>query len=102
MVRDTLKEFIASGPTEQELRAAKQNIVGGFPLRIDSNKKIHDYLALIGFYDLPLDYLDDFPRNVQRVTVEDVKRAFAKHVNPDALATVVVGAPETRTSAAPQ
>ena len=33
-------------------------IVGGFPLRIDSNKKIHDYLALIGFYNLPLDYLE--------------------------------------------
>lgn len=102
VVRVTLKEFIAKGPTEQELRAAKQNIVGGFPLRMDSNKKIHDYLALIGYYDLPLDYLNEFPRNVQRVTVEDVKRAFAKHVNPDALATVVVGAPETRTSAAPQ
>lgn len=102
VVRATLKEFIAKGPTEQELRAAKQNIVGGFPLRVDSNKKIHDYLALIGFYNLPLDYLNQFPQNVQRVTVEDVKQAFAKRVNPEALATVIVGAPETRTSAAPQ
>ncbi len=102
VVRVTLKEFIASGPTEQELRAAKQNIVGSFPLRVDSNKKIHDYLALIGYYDLPLDYLNEFPKNVQRVTAEDVKRAFAKRVNPNALVTVVVGAPETKTSAAPQ
>jgi zinc protease len=102
VVRVTLKEFIANGPTEQELRAAKQNIVGSFPLRVDSNGKIHDYLALIGYYDLPLDYLNEFPKNVQRVTVEDVKRAFRKRVHPDALVTVVVGAPETRTSAAPQ
>jgi zinc protease len=102
VVRVTLKEFIANGPTEQELRAAKQNIVGSFPLRVDSNRKIHDYLALIGYYDLPLDYLNEFPKNVQRVTVEDVKRAFRKRVHPDALVTVVVGAPETRTSAAPQ
>jgi zinc protease len=101
VVRATLKDFIASGPTNQELRAAKQNIVGSFPLRLDSNKKIHDYLALIGFYNLPLDYLNEFPKNVQRVTVEDVKRAFGKRVNPNALATVVVGAPETKTSAAP-
>jgi len=101
VVRATLKDFIASGPTNQELRAAKQNIVGSFPLRLDSNKKIHDYLALIGFYNLPLDYLNEFPKNVQRVTVEDVRRAFGKRVNPNALATVVVGAPETKTSAAP-
>ena len=30
---------------QTELEAAKQNIVGGFPLRIDSNRKIHEYLA---------------------------------------------------------
>ncbi|MFO1205883.1 MAG: pitrilysin family protein [Burkholderiales bacterium] len=100
VVRVTLRDFIAKGPTEQELRAAKQNIVGGFPLRVDSNRKIHEYIATIGFYDLPLDYLDRFPGNVERVSVEDVKRAFADRVHPDALATVVVGAPETRTTAA--
>lgn len=102
VVRVTLKDFIANGPTEKELKAAQQNIVGGFPLRVDSNKKIHEYLALIGFYDLPLDYLDAFPGKVQAVTVEDVKAAFRKRVNPEALVTVVVGAPDTKTSAAPQ
>jgi zinc protease len=102
VVRVTLRDFVAKGPTEKELQAAKQNIVGGFPLRVDSNKKIHDYLALIGFYNLPLDYLNDFPAKVQRVTAEDVKRAFQAHVNPEALVTVVVGAPDTKTSEAPR
>jgi zinc protease len=102
VVRATLQEFVANGPTEQELQAAKQNIVAGFPLRVDSNRKIHDYLALIGFYNLPLDYLNEFPKNVQNVTVDAVKSAFRKRVHPEALVTVVVGAPETRTSAAPQ
>ena len=54
----------AEGPAPQELEGAKQNLVGGFPLRIDSNRKIHDYLAVIGFYRLPLDYLDRFPDRV--------------------------------------
>jgi len=40
LVRKTLAEFVANGPTEKELQAAKQNIIGGFPLRIDSNRKI--------------------------------------------------------------
>jgi zinc protease len=75
------------------LLAAKQNIVGGFPLRIDSNSKIVGYLSIIGFYDLPLTYLDDFTNKVDRVTVAQVREAFARHIDPQAMATVIVGAP---------
>lgn len=94
VVQKTLREFLANGPTAQELEAAKQNITGGFPLRIDSNRKIHEYLAVIGFYRLPLSYLDDFVGNVERVTAADVKSAFARRIDPDKLVTVVVGAAE--------
>jgi zinc protease len=94
LARDTLREFIAKGPTEQELKAAKNNIIGGFPLRIDSNRKILEYLCVIGFYDLPLTYLDDFVGKVKRVTVAQVRDAFRRHINPDAMATVIVGAPD--------
>ncbi len=97
LVRDTLAEFIAKGPTEKELVAAKQNIVGGFPLRIDSNRKILDYLSIIGFYDLPLTYLDDFTRKVERVSVAQIRDAFARHIDPRAMATVIVGAPSEST-----
>lgn len=94
VVQKTLREFLANGPTAQELEAAKQNITGGFPLRIDSNRKIHEYLEVIGFYRLPLSYLDDFVGNVERVTAADVKSAFARRIDPDKLVTVVVGAAE--------
>jgi zinc protease len=94
LARKTLAEFIAKGPTEKELLAAKQNIIGGFPLRIDSNRKILDYLSVIGFYELPLTYLDDFTHNIDKVTVAQIRDAFKHHVDPMAMATVVVGAPE--------
>ena len=97
LVRKTLAEFIAKGPTDKELLAAKQNIVGGFPMRIDSNRKILGYLSVIGFYDLPLTYLDDFTGNIEKVTVAQVRDAFARHVDPQAMATVIVGAPEAKT-----
>jgi zinc protease len=100
LVRNTLAEFIAKGPTKKELLAAKQNIIGGFPLRIDSNRKILDYLSIIGFYDLPLTYLDDFTRRVEQVTVAQIRDAFARHINPQAMATVIVGAPEEKTEQA--
>jgi zinc protease len=94
LARKTLADFIAKGPTEKELLAAKQNIIGGFPLRIDSNRKILDYLSIIGFYDLPLTYLDDFTRNIDKVTVAQIRETFARHIDPQAMATVIVGAPE--------
>jgi zinc protease len=94
LVRTTLADFIAKGPTEKELLAAKQNIVGGFPLRIDSNRKILGYLSIIGSYDLPLTYLDDFTDKVERVTVAQIRDAFARHIDPAGMATVIVGAPD--------
>lgn len=99
VVRRTLREFVDKGPTENELQAARNNIVGGFPMRIDSNRKIHEYLAAIGFYGLPVTYLEDFVGNIERVTVAGIKAAFARHVHPDRLVTVVVGADRDRTAA---
>ena len=96
LVRATLGEFINKGPTQKELRAAKQNIIGGFPLRIDSNKKIVEYLSVIGFYGLPLTYLDDFVGKIDKVTVAQIHDAFKRRVNPDAMATVIVGAPDEK------
>jgi len=91
LVRETLKKFVKDGPNEKELKAAKDNLVGGFALRIDSNAKVLDYLEVIGFYRLPLTWLDDYVGNVQKVTVAQIKDAFARRIKPDAMATVVVG-----------
>lgn len=91
VVRDTFEQFVQEGVTEEELNAAKQNITGGFPLRIDSNAKILDYLAVIGFYHLPLHYLDDFNDNVRKVTAAQIKEAFQRRINVDHMVTVIVG-----------
>jgi zinc protease len=99
LVRQTLRTFVDKGVTEKELRAAKQNIIGGFPLRIDSNKKIVEYLSVIGFYNLPLTYLDDFTTRVDKVTAKQIQDAFKRRIDPDALATVIVGAPEEKAGA---
>ena len=92
VAREVLARFVAEGPSAAELKAAKQNLVGGFPLRLDSNRKILDNVALIGFYGLPLDYLDRYQANVQAVTVDAVKQAFSKRVRPENLITVTVAA----------
>lgn len=91
VVRQTLANFIQKGPTAKEMKAAKDNIIGGFPLRIDSNGKILSYLSVIGFYGLPLTYLDDFNQQIAKVTPAQVKDAFARRVQPDRMVTVIVG-----------
>jgi zinc protease len=87
----TLGRFLDQGPSEEDLDAAKRNLTGGFPLRLDSNRKILGQLTAIGFYRLPLDYLETFTAKVNAVGREDVREAFRRHVTLDRLATVLVG-----------
>ena len=89
--RDVIARFVAEGPTEAELRAAKDNLMGGFALRIDSNKKLLSNVAIIAWNELPLDYLDTWTKQVEKVTAEEVKAAFARKLQPDRMVTVVVG-----------
>ena len=92
VARDVLAGFLKSGPTDEELEAAKANLTGSFPLRLDSNRKILDNVAVIGFYGLPLDYLDTYQAKVRAVTADDIRKAFARHVVPERLVTVTVAA----------
>ena len=94
LVRKVLADFVSTGPTEAELQAAKDNLIGGFALRIDSNRKLLDNVANIAWNGLPLDYLDSWTQRVQALTVADVRAAFARKVQPATLATVVLGAAE--------
>ena len=89
--REVLRRFVTDGPTPAELKAAKDYLVGGFSLRLDSNRKLLDNLANIAWYELPLDYLDTWTKAVERVTAADIKAAFARKLQPDRMVTVVVG-----------
>jgi zinc protease len=91
VMRATLRNFVDKGPTEKELVATKKNITGGFPLKIASNSSILDYLNVIGFYDLPLDYLEVFNDRVMAVTREQIIDAFQRRVSPDTMVTIIVG-----------
>ena len=92
VVDKVLKDFLAQGPTAAELQAAKANLAGSFPLRLDNNRKILENVAVIGFYGLPLDYLDTYVAQVNRVSAADIRAAFARHVTLDHLVTVKVAA----------
>jgi zinc protease len=90
VVDATLADFLRTGPTEEEMKAAKQYLVGGFALRLDSNRKILDHVGVIGFYGLPLSYLDEYQKQVTDVTAAQVRNAFQRRVRPENLVTVIV------------
>jgi len=87
-----LNRYVEQGPEVDELGDSLKNITGGFPLRIDSNKKIVEYLSVIGFYDLPLDYLDTFVDSVNQQDKKKVDDALKRRLHPDKMLTVIVGA----------
>ena len=91
VVSSTLDEFLAKGPTEAELQAAKDNLINGFALRLDSNRKMLEQVAAIGSFGLPLDNLDTWRDKVRAVSVAQIRDAFRRHVSPEHLVTMVVG-----------
>ncbi len=94
VARQTLEKFMA-GITDEQLAPIKDNLLGGWPLRFDSNAKLLGYISMIGFYDLPLDYLERFPKTIEKLTARDVLAAWRRHIHPDRLLTVRVGAVES-------
>ena len=86
-----LRLYVEKGPEKDELAASMSNITGGFPLKVDSNSKLLEYIAMIGFYDLPIDYLDNFLDNIRAVDLKMINDALKRRVHPDKMVTIVVG-----------
>ena len=92
VTRDTLARYVAEGPSEEELRAAKDFLTGSFALRLDSNRKLLVQLAEMAWFDLPLDELEHWTARVQALTTAQVREALQRHLQPQRMLTVVVGA----------
>ncbi len=93
ILKNTISAFIDEGLQTDELDRAKKNIVNGFPLRIDNNRKKLGYLVQIGTHDLSPDYVDEFTTRVEAVTIEDVQGAFRRRLEPATMTLITVGAP---------
>jgi zinc protease len=92
VAREVLARLVAEGPTAAELKAAKDNLVGGFPLLLDSNRKLLGNVSNIAWNNLPLDYLETWTARMNAVTAQDVKAALARKLQPERMVTVIVGA----------
>ncbi len=91
VAQDTLAQMVQDGPTAEELQGAKDNLMGGFALRIDSNKKLLDNIANIAWLGLPLDYLTHWTARIDSISLAQVKAAMQRKLQPAKMVTVVVG-----------
>jgi zinc protease len=87
----TITQFIINGPTQTELEAAKANLMNGYPLRIDNNRKLLDNVSSIAWNNLPLDTMEIWTKQVEAVNLEQVKTAFQKYLAMDRMKIVVLG-----------
>src|SRR5262249_14049515 len=77
--------------SDHELNDAKDYLIGSFPLRLDTNRKVASFLAQVEYFELGLDYPDRYPNLIRSVTREDVLRVAREYLQPDKLITVIVG-----------
>lgn len=91
VAREVLATFVQEGPTEAELQAAKDHLIGGFPLLLDGNQKLLENVAGIAWNGMPLDYLDTWTQQVERLSTADIRAAFARKLQPERMVTVVLG-----------
>ena len=91
LLQSELDRYVAKGPDKDELEDSISNITGSFPLGLDSNSKLLGYLAMIGFYDLPEDYLDTFLDNIREVGRDDIREVLKQRIDADNMVTVIVG-----------
>ena len=92
VMSSTIAQFIADGPSQAELDAAKANLINGYPLRIDNNRKLLDNVSSIAWNNLPLDTMEIWTKQVEAVNLGQVKAAFQKYLAMDRMKIVVLGA----------
>ncbi|PWR01826.1 peptidase M16 [Meridianimarinicoccus roseus] len=94
VVRAEWARMAKDGPTEAELDAARKFLIGGYPLRFDSNASIANILVGMQLDGLRPDYIETRNDRLAAVTRDDVRRVAADLLDPEALTFFVVGQPE--------
>ncbi len=90
IAKEEIRRIREQGATETELKEAKDYLIGSFPLRLDTNRRVARFLARTEFYDLGLDYPDRYPELIRQVSREDIVRVARTYLHPEKLIIVVV------------
>ncbi|OGO91511.1 MAG: peptidase M16 [Coxiella sp. RIFCSPHIGHO2_12_FULL_44_14] len=90
-VQYLLKKFVDEGPSQTDLVAAKENLIGGFPLALATNQSMLAEMTRLAFYHQPLNYWDTYRQRIEAVQATDIKKAFQATLHPDQMTLITVG-----------
>lgn len=90
IAREEIQQIRDKGVTEEELKAAKDYLIGSFPMRLETNRRIATFLTQVEYFELGLDYPERYAEIIRRVTRKDVQRVARRYLQPDRLIIVVV------------
>lgn len=82
IVRQVLSDMASGHIDSTRVSKMKDNLIGGFAQRMDSNRERVGLVGMIGFYQLPLNYLQVWTKRIKSVTLADVKRTAKKYLQP--------------------
>jgi zinc protease len=91
IVKEEIRRMREQGVTEQELIEAKDYLTGSFPLRLDTNRKVANFIAQVEYFQLGIDYPERYADLIKKVTAADVERVAQTYLQPNRLITVIVG-----------
>ncbi len=91
LAREEIRRMRDELVSEVELSDAKDYLIGSFPLRFDTNRKVAGFLGQVEFYDLGLDYADRYGEFIRKVSRADVQRVAREHLIPEKLLAIIVG-----------
>jgi len=91
LAQDEIRRMRDEMVSEAELNDAKDYLIGSFPLRFDTNRKIAAFLGQVEYFALGLDYPERYGDLIRKVSRADVQRVARQHLLPEKLITVIVG-----------
>src|SRR2546426_2589591 len=91
LIRSILRQMRQEGPTEQEVKEAKEASINSFVFSVDGTVNFMQSFLYYDFYNYPPDFLQTYRDSLAKVTREQVLQAARKRINPDRLVVLVVG-----------
>ena len=88
---EIVKEYIAEGIREEELKDEKTSLIGSFKIGLATNSGMAGQIAGTEVFGLGVNFLDEYPSLVQAITKEQVDRAIRKYFHPECATTVIAG-----------
>lgn len=86
-----IDDTLTNGITQSEMQLTKDSLKNSFPMSFSSNASINGTLGMMNFYNLPNDYLANYNRRIDNVTLASVNQSLRSNLNPDKFLIVTIG-----------